>query len=84
MGDVMMEFPKTAADGRLRGGGDSAQDQISQLLLTLQELVDALDRRIPQIERAGEAAITAEAARLRACAMQRMALLRRERSDMDS
>ena len=50
----------------------------SQLLLTLQELVDALDRRIPQIERIGEAAITADANRLRACAMQRIALLRRE------
>ena len=44
---------------------------------TLQELVDALDRRIPQIERIGEAAITADANRLRACAMQRIALLRR-------
>ncbi len=49
----------------------------SQLLFTLEELVDALDRRRPQIERAGEAQITADANRLRACAMQRIALLRR-------
>jgi hypothetical protein len=49
----------------------------AQLLLTLEELVDALDRRRPQLERAGEAQITAEANRLRASAMQRIALLRR-------
>jgi hypothetical protein len=49
---------------------------VSQLLLTLEELVEALDRRIPQIERAGEAQITADANRLRACAMHRLALLR--------
>ena len=48
----------------------------SQLLFTLEELVDALDRRRPQVERAGEAQITADANRLRACAMQRIALLR--------
>ena len=48
----------------------------SQLLFTLEELVAALDRRIPQIERVGEAEITADANRLRACAMQRIALLR--------
>lgn len=47
-----------------------------RLLLTLQELVEALDRRIPQIERIGEAEITADAVRLRACAMQRLSLLR--------
>ena len=50
---------------------------ISQLLFTLEELVEALDRRIPQVERVGETEITADANRLRACAMQRIALLRR-------
>lgn len=49
----------------------------SQLLTTLEELVDALNRRIPQVERAGELEIMADANRLRACAMQRIALLRR-------
>lgn len=49
----------------------------SRLLLTLQELVEALDRRIPQIERVGEAEITADADRLRACAMRRIALLQK-------
>ena len=50
---------------------------ISQLLSTLEELVEALDRRIPQVERVGETEITADANRLRACAMQRIAALRR-------
>ena len=50
----------------------------SQLLATLEELVDALDRRIPQVERIGELEITADANRLRACALQRIALLRRQ------
>ena len=53
----------------------------SQLLFTLEELVEALDRRRPQIERVQEAEITADASRLRACAMQRIALLRRRSSD---
>lgn len=48
----------------------------AQLRLALQELVEALDRRIPQIERVGEAEISADATRLRACAMQRLAVLR--------
>ena len=48
-----------------------------QLLVTLHELVEALDRRIPHIERVGEADITADASRLRARAMQRITLLRR-------
>ncbi len=46
------------------------------LMRTLQELIDALDRRIPHIERVGEAAIVADATRLRASAMQRLAELR--------
>jgi hypothetical protein len=56
----------------------------SQMLLTLEELVQALDRRIPQTARAGEAAIVADAGRLRASAMQRMALLRRPHGHLDS
>ena len=53
----------------------------SQLLFTLEELVEALDRRRPQIERAGEPEIASDANRLRACVMQRIALLRRRRTD---
>lgn len=51
-------------------------EDTSQLLVTLQELVEALDRRIPQIDRVGEAEIVADATRLRARATQRLLLLR--------
>ena len=51
----------------------------SQLLATLQELVEALDRRIPHVERNGEVQIAADANRLRASAVQRIALLRESR-----
>lgn len=47
----------------------------SELLRALQEFVEALDRRIPHIERAGEANIAADARRLRADASARIALL---------
>jgi len=39
----------------------------------LQELIAALDRRVPQIERSGEAAIARDAAALRSQAMKRLA-----------
>jgi hypothetical protein len=48
----------------------------SERLLALVEMVEALDRRIPHIERAGEARIAADAARLRASAMARIVSLR--------
>jgi hypothetical protein len=38
----------------------------------LEELIAALDRRVPHIERAGEAAIAREAAALRAQAVDRL------------
>ena len=44
-------------------------------LRELQELIAALDRRVPQIERAGEAAIARDAAALRSQAMKRLAEL---------
>ena len=43
----------------------------------LQELIAALDRRVPQIERAGEAAIARDAAALRSQATKRLAELER-------
>ena len=43
------------------------------LASTLQELVEVLDRRMPEIERAGETGIAAAANRLRSCAMERLA-----------
>jgi hypothetical protein len=47
-------------------------------LLALRELVEALDRRVPHVERAGEAKIADDARRLRAAASERIALLRDE------
>ena len=65
------------AEGALaRATARQGTQRVSQLLITLEELVEALDRRIPQIERIGEADITADASRLRASALQRIALLR--------
>lgn len=53
----------------------------SELLEALQELVQALDRRIPHVERAGEAKIAADARRLRAEAGARIALLQDRDAD---
>ena len=53
----------------------------SELLRALQEFVEALDRRIPHIERAGEANIAADARRLRADAVARIALLQDRGAD---
>lgn len=41
----------------------------------LQELIDALDRRVPHIERAGESSIARDAAALRDKAVKRLAEL---------
>lgn len=49
---------------------------VPDALSALQDVVDALARRIPHVERAGEARIAADAERLRAAAIQRMAVLR--------
>ena len=48
----------------------------SDQLHALQELIEALDRRVPHIERAGETKIADDARRLRASASERIALLR--------
>jgi len=45
-------------------------------LRALQELIEALDRRVPHVERAGEAKIADDARRLRASASERIELLR--------
>ena len=41
----------------------------------LRELIEALDRRMPHVERSGEAAIAREAADLKARALERIAQL---------
>ena len=46
----------------------------------LQELIAALDRRVPQVQRAGEASIARDAAALKARALKRIEELEREAS----
>ena len=50
----------------------------TRILRELRELIAALDRRIPQIQRAGEAAIAREAAALKLKAQERIAKIERE------
>ena len=47
----------------------------SDLVRTLEELITALDRRLPHLEREGEAAIARDAAQLRESAVRRLAEL---------
>ena len=47
----------------------------SELTRELKELIAALDRRVPRVEEAGEAAIARDAAALRAKASNRLAEL---------
>jgi hypothetical protein len=46
-----------------------------ELARELEDLIAALDRRVPRVERAGEAAIARDAAALRAKAVERLAEL---------
>ena len=48
---------------------------VPDLARELEELIAALDRRVPRVERAGEAIIAREAAALRAKAIDRLAEL---------
>jgi hypothetical protein len=50
----------------------------ARALRHLRELIAALDRRVPHVERAGEAQIARDAAALRKRAMKRIAELERE------
>jgi hypothetical protein len=53
----------------------------SDQMRALEELIEALDRRVPHVERAGEATIADEARRLRLAASERIALLRDRDAD---
>lgn len=53
----------------------------TQLLAELCELVAALDRRVPHLERTGETGIAHDAAMLRNRALTRIEALKREGSD---
>jgi hypothetical protein len=53
----------------------TTSDVTHTLIEDLRELVAALDRRVPQLERAGETAIARDALRLRDEAVARLATL---------
>ena len=60
------------------GGADVSSS--ADIITRLGELIDALDRRVPQIERAGEAQIAADSAALRRAALDRIEELTRSDS----
>jgi hypothetical protein len=53
----------------------------AEVIRELLELIDALDRRVPCVERAGEALIAREAAALKDKALNRIAELERHDAD---
>jgi len=68
-----------------RAGGELTQPVKNAMAMTsailiheLRELIAALDRRVPQVERAGELSIARDAAALKARAMKRIEELERE------
>jgi hypothetical protein len=73
--------------GCVRANEDSmAKKKVAEVDLTeklrhLQELIAALDRRVPRVERVGEVSIAREAAALRDKALQRIAALEARRKD---
>jgi len=50
----------------------------NELATVLEELIAALDRRVPRVEQAGEAGIARDAAALRARAVERLTELARD------
>jgi hypothetical protein len=60
--------------------GSAAVPSTSRAVRQLMELISALDRRVPQVERAGEAAIARDAAALKNRALKRIEELEREHS----
>ena len=63
--------------------GEALNDVVSFAIRELLELVAALDRRVPQVQRAGEAAIARDASALKARALQRVAHLERVRPGVE-
>ena len=57
---------------------DQSDDtESTRLIATLHELIEALDQRVPHVERAGEAQIAKDAAALREMAVKRIEELTR-------
>ena len=75
--DNELGLPDAYAEGALaRARIRQTAIAASESLVALQEIADVLDRRIPHLERAGEALIAADAKELRAAVMLRIALMR--------
>lgn len=55
-----------------------AQTEVARTVRELYELIQALDRRVPQVERVGEIAIARDAAALKLAALKRIEELERE------
>jgi hypothetical protein len=55
---------------------EEQDDTPTEQIQLLRELIEALDRRVPQIERAGEIQIARDAAELKEKALERIAQLR--------
>ena len=60
------------SDRRITGGSPP-----SEVIAALRELIEALDRRVPQVERSGELRIGKDAAMLRSQAVTRIEALQR-------
>jgi len=56
----------------MAAGQDDGGSPSTAVIATLRELIEALDRRVPHVERAGEAQISKDAAALREAAVKRI------------
>ena len=65
----------TAARGNQRMSDTPQNDKSKQQIRHLRELIAALDKRVPRIERVGEASIARDAAALKKKALERLAEL---------
>lgn len=65
------------AEPTARTGG-AATDDPRQLITRLRELIDALEARVPHLERQGEVQIVADATALKAKALNRIARLEQQ------
>lgn len=76
--ELRRSLERYAAAGDPTPGGVRMAVARTQLVRELRELIAALDRRVPHVERAGEAAIAHDAAMLKAKALKRIAELAAE------
>ena len=75
----MSSDTSTAGDAMVRTTQDkTARTRRTRTIRDLSELISALDRRVPQVERSGEASIARAAARLKEEAIKRIAELERQ------